>query len=439
MKQIKGLLSILLLTAAGSYAWAAAPDSQPGASQTTTQTTSPDTASVSATTSTTTTGHTPISFFDQKLPVTFTLSAGETYDDNIFIQPTKSHDWVTDIQPGVDLAFGDPILLTPNLGIENPNANPENESNSNYLSVTYHPTFLLYADHSHLDTVDEFADALYAHQFSKLTLSIEQSYAKLSQPTIQTSAAGSMVDRDVYVTTARANYVYSDKLSTYGTFTQTVTDFQTPGFTDSNEWTGDYYFLYQVLPKLSVGFGPRFGFVDIVGAPNQTWQAGLVHFYYTPTGKLAFTLDVGAEDRQYESPGPGDKATPILDATGTYQPFDSTTISLSAGRDVHASNSFIGQNYTASRVQLGLRQRFVQVVYFNLNVGYEHDQYNFASSGLAGPERQDDYYYVKTGLEWDANDWLTVNGYYQYSEDNSNFAAVSFNDNQFNIGATLKY
>lgn len=443
MKRITGSIGMLLVALFNfqtSSLQAQPPDSQPGASATTagSVTTSPSTASVDAT-APTTVGHEPISFFDKKFPVTFGLSVGETYDDNIFIQPQKTSDWVTDISPSLLLELGQKINLDHNIALEDPQANPENLSNENYFSLSYKPTVLLYADNSNLDSINQAVDALYAHQFSKLTLALEQRYAYLTEPTIQTSLNGGNVNRDIFTTIARANYVYSDKLSTYGTFTQTINDYHTAGFTNTNEWIGDYYFLYQATGKISIGVGPRIGFVDVTGAPNQTWQAGLVHLFYVPTGKLSFTMDVGGEVREYQGNGSGDRATPVLDASGTYRPFDSTSITLSAGRDVHASNSFIGQDYTASRVQLGLRQRFVQVLYFNLNAGYENDNYSFASQGLTGPTREDNYYYIKPGFDWVANDWLTVSAYYQYSKDNSNFHTVSFNDNQVNITASVKY
>ncbi len=53
--------------------------------------------------------------------------------------------------------------------------------------------------------------------------------------------------------------------------------------------------------------------------------------------------------------------------------------------------------------------------------------------------REDNYYFVKTGLDWIPNDWITVSASYQYSKDDSNYTFSSFNDNQSTLRCQLKY
>jgi hypothetical protein len=374
--------------------------------------------------------------FDQKLPIKFGLKVAETYSDNIFYQPQKTYDYRTEISPFLTLTLGTPIRLYPELNEETIDIK-SNSGNLNFLQVTYRPTIALYAENPDLNTVDEFADALYAHQFAKFTLSIEQKYERLSQPTIEDNAAGTLIHRDIYTTTARTSYIYSDKLSSYGTANQIVRNYQSDLDTDSTEWNADYYFLYQFFPKLSLGLGPRIGFVDVDKAANQAYQGALVHLFYPASGKLSFMLAAGAELRETEHNAQADRVSPIFEAQAVYKPFDSMTIILDAGRHRIVSNTQVGQDYTANVVSIQVRQRFLQSVYLTLTGGYQDDEYSGADA--PGPVRDDSYYFVRAGVEWTSKDWLAIDGSYQYSRDDSTDQAFTFDENKFVVSATVKY
>jgi hypothetical protein len=374
--------------------------------------------------------------FGQRLPVSFGITVAEYYSDNIFYQPKKTEDYITAISPSLTLTLGHPISLTPILDEETAEARPDS-GNLNYLRVTYHPTITLYAKDSDLNVVDEFADALYAHQFAKFSLSIEQRYEKLSQPTIEDTAVGTLVHRDIYTTSIKGSYAFSDKLSTYAAVNQTINDYQSNLYTSSNDWNAEYYFLYQLFPKLSIGVGPRIGYTEVEKSANQAYQGALVHLFYPATGKLSFILSAGGEVREFEHNEQATSVSPILEADAIYRPFDSMTVTFDAQSHRIVSNSQVGQDYTSTLVTLGVRQRFLQVMYFNFGVGYQDDAYSGSSGG--GPARDDQFYFVRTGLEWTSKDWLKIDASYQYSRDDSNYSIFDFNENRFVVSATVKY
>ncbi len=354
-----------------------------------------------------------------KLPFLITASVSEVYDDNIFVQPHKVSDYITQFSLKGEYRFGDPTV-----------------SDGNFLDIYYAPSFDLYAKHSSLDAFNQNADLFYQHRFSRLTLSVEQSYVKQQQTA---AALGNLVTSDVYLTTAKADYAYSDKLDLDATFTQDIVDYTNPGYTSSNEWVGDLYFLYHLDSKLSIGLGPEFGFLDIQEAPNQTYQELLGHLDYRYSQKLSFDVSGGVEYRQFQGGVPGDQLTPVFTLSGTYTPFTSTTITALGSRGYNPSYNLIGQDYIATRISLTGRQRFLQKFYFNLGFGYENDDYEFASAGLTGPTREDNYFYANTGVDWTPNNWLTASVYYKYQNDQSSFGGFAFNDNQVGISATVSY
>ena len=257
-------------------------------------------------------------------------------------------------------------------------------------------------------------------------------------PRSRSTPRGTLINRDIFTTVARANYIYSDQLSTYGTFTQTVTNYSSRNYTDNTEWLGDYYFLYQLLPKLSVGLGPRIGFEDIAQAPNQTFQAGLVHLYFVPTGKVSLDGAAGAEIREFEHDASATEVTPVVEGAVTYNPFDSMTIKLDGERHRIVGAAQAGTDYTASIASFQVRQRFFQVVYLTVSAGYEDDQYTLAAID-GGTARDDNIFFFTGALEWASFRGIKIDAGYEYLRDDSNLKNFTFTENRLTLSATLKY
>ena len=351
-------------------------------------------------------------------PFHFGLGVSETYDDNIFIQRNKTSDYVTRISPSIGFQLGD-----------------QTSANGNYLSVFFKPTVILYAENSDQDAEDYYADVAYQHQFTRLTVGIEQKYEKLSNSSID---VGNLVKRDIYTTIAKATYDYNEKLSFVITGTQNIASYESKADSDTNEWIADGYALYQILPKVSLGLGPRIGFLDVVGAPNQTYQDGLVHLIYQATGKITLTLVAGGEVREYQDSTPN-TVSPVYEFSVDYQATDSTLFTFDSFSHRVVSYSEVGQDYQDTVITARVRQRFLQDYYFIFSGGYDNAQYHFAQAGLGGTEREDNYFFVNVGGEWKPNNWLSLSANYQYSKDNSNQTAFSFNDNQVTLQASVTY
>jgi hypothetical protein len=356
---------------------------------------------------------------DSALPVHFALFASETYDDNIFLQPRKTYDYVSHIAPSLSYILGDP-----------------DSTNANYLSFFYQPTFLIYANTTGENTVEQNVNVLYAHTFTKLRLGIQQQYQKLADATVD---ADDIVKRSIYTTTATADYDYDDRLSFHLVGTQTVTNYDDRFRPDTNEWTVNAFFLYDITPKLKLGFGPEVGFLDEQYAPNQTYEQLLAHLTYQVSGKTTITLTVGGEDRQYQY-GPGDVLTPVFDLRADYQATDATSFYIDGHAETYASSTLAGQNYQDTSIQGGVRQRFLQKFFVTASGGYDHSDYrNLTSFAANQGSRIDDYFFGKGTVAWIPNDWLDLSASYQYSTDSSSQVFANFNDNQYTLACELKY
>jgi hypothetical protein len=351
-------------------------------------------------------------------PLHLGLTTGEIYDDNIFISPQKTADFLTQISPSIDFEKGD-----------------RTAAHANYLTINFVPTIFLYANNPHQDREDYDADIFYQYQWTRLTLGLEQHYQKLTDATID---VGNLVRRSIYTTVLSGNYDYNGNLSFSGTATQRITSYPSGSNVDTNEWIIDGYANYQVAPKLQLGLGPRLAFVDISGAPNEDHQDLLLHLNYNPGGKITVTFAGGLEYLQFQGNEPS-HVLPIFDFTANYTPREGTNLSLSGYRESINSYDTTGQVYLSTLVQLSFRQRILQDVYFTASGGYNISDYEFGSSQLAGPKRRDNYFFANVGGEWDPKDWLKVSASYQRSENDSNFEQNSFNDNKIYLQTSLQF
>jgi hypothetical protein len=356
------------------------------------------------------------SLWQQGSPLHFGLTVGETYDDNILISPNKTSSFLTHIAPSIDFQKGD-----------------QTAPDMNYLNLYFSPTVYLYQNHSDDNRINYNGDIYYQHSWTRLTLGFEQQYQYLTDPSLD---FGTLVSRNIYTTKLTAYYYYNDHLSLYETGTQQINSY--PG-TTIDEWDSDTYALYQVAPKLLLGVGPRFAFINITGAPSETHQDLLVRLKYSLGTKLSTGFAGGVEYLQYQDNMPS-RLLPIFNASITYMPFDGTGLFLSAGRETLNSYDIEGDTIDYTYVQAGVSQRFLQDVNFTLTLGYHMSDYQ-AGSGQTenGTQRNDDYYYAKGGVEWDPQLWLKVEASYQWSENNSTFAQDTFSDNQIDVQSSVQF
>ena len=364
--------------------------------------------------------HLGSAYTSDRIPFRVTATLSEVYADNIFASPQKTHDYITRLTVTGEYQLGN--LLT---------------VDGNYLDAVYSPSLHLYARFPHENGVDQDVDVLYAHHFSRLTLSLEQIYTSLQSTN---ASLGGLLTSDVYTTLARADFMYSQKLDLVAVFKQEVDAYDNPTYTDSTEWVGDVYALEKLDPKLSVGVGPRIGFVDIDHAPNQSFQSALGHVIYTPSDKISATVAAGAEVREFEHNKYATKVTPILEGTAIYQPTNTTKVQLDAESHRVVSHGQVGQDYTAIVVSLGLHQRIVRVIYFGIVAGYENDQYSeVAFQSMGNDTREDNFIYVQPNLSWKPNAGMALALFDKYEEDSSNVGIFTYDANQVGVSFSATY
>jgi Putative beta-barrel porin 2 len=358
------------------------------------------------------------------------LTVRAIYDDNINISQTdRKEDFYTSIEPVIGLTMGDP--------------------DNTFLALTYTPSAFLFANHTENNALQHLIALTGQYRFPLLTLGLSQD-VELLDGTGLTTATGTGTDFtrtnldvsgrtrvNIYSTRLNANYSLTGKTFLTGGISYSVTDY--PSFISSAVLSGNLYFNYTYSPKLSIGLGVSGGY-DLVDEPSQsqTFEQINARASYEVTGKISATVSAGLEFRQVPDTGLSDNGSPIFDGTIFYQPFDSTSLSLTFSRQTVNSAVIGSQDFHSTEVILSGRQRFFQRVYLGLTAGYQNSSYFSTVSGLSSV-RKDDYYFLQVSLDLNITSYWTAGLFYLYRESDSSIDLFSFYDNQIGFRTSVNF
>ncbi len=101
--------------------------------------------------------------------------------------------------------------------------------------------------------------------------------------------------------------------------------------------------------------------------------------------------------------------------SGSYDPTDSTELTLRANRDTSASAEYSGEDIVETVYQASIRQRFLQRLYLSVAGGFAHDNYENNEPGIT-VGRRDDYYFYRTSLSCDVTRHGTIQLSYEHRE-----------------------
>lgn len=365
----------------------------------------------------------------------FRLTLRGVYDDNIFLRErNRVSDYYMAIEPGLTLGFGDIVARQ-----------------ENYIRLDYAPSIFLFSDNSDENAVQHIFRFEGQYRFSRLALTFSQdvqllqganltattSFPATGNPALNLNAGGN-TDLNVYATLAGFSYDLSSKTFLSGGVAYTAWDYQN-NLISSEQFSGNLFFNYNYSPKLVVGLGGTGGHTWVDSpSPDQTFEQLNARFTYQATGKISLNATGGVEFRQFDNGSDSDHVSPVFEFGATYQPFDGTTLSLRGSRRTFASAVSVAQDYTASTIVFGARQRFCQRFYLGVAAGYENDDY-FSTMNGVNATRSDDYFFVQPALDVTVTRWMTVGAYYLHRENNSNAATFSFRNNQFGLRASFTF
>jgi hypothetical protein len=375
----------------------------------------------------------PVSESVRRFHYELTIQVAEIYDDNVTLASNnRVHDFYTRIGPALRLGFGDTIVRE-----------------ENFLELYYEPDFLIFADHSNFDAVEQVAHLAGQYHFSRLTVGVVENIQLAETGDSQLPGFTGTIVHGVNIDTGgrRRINTYATHLSaayelTGKTFLSSAGDYTLinypRGLTDSQRISGNLFLNYQYSPKLVVAAGGTGG-RDVLNQANsnQNFEQANLRASYNPTDKLSASGLVGLEFRQFDT-GSHDSVTPVLDLSASYKPFDGTSISIDASRGTQTSAALLGQDYTSTQVQATAKQRLLQRVVLSFTGGYQNLDY-FGAFTHTVASRKDNYYFIQPAIDIRITNFWFAGAFFVHRENTSTFSNFGFNDTQVGIRTALKF
>jgi hypothetical protein len=381
----------------------------------------------------------------RRLNYGLTLTVRGVYDDNINISSfNKVSDYYISIEPSIFFGFG---------------GKGDETAGSSSVSFVYRPQVFLFVDHSENDTVQHLIHLQASHIFGRLAMSLSQDVQildgadlnSLSDPTGHNANTdiGQRTKHNIYTTQISDTYDLTGKLFFSNGFGLTIDDYPSQ-FISSKNISGNLFLNYNYSEKVVIGIGGTGGYNTVdASSPDQTYEQANVRVSYAATGKVSFSASGGAEFRQFQDitiatptgtplTSRGTEINPVFDLSGSYKPFDGTTITVAGSRRIQNSAALGGQDYTSTDLHLTVGQRFLSRFTLGLAVGYNKSQYFSTLQGLSA-NRDDDFYYVQPTVDANVTRWWTAGGYYIYRKNSSSLALFGFDDNQFGLRSTITF
>jgi hypothetical protein len=347
-----------------------------------------------------------------RLPLRASARMSGYYDSNIYLgDDDKTDDFVWELNPSIGYESNDPTAGFPY-----------------YLLVMYDPTLVFFTKHDEENSVDHAGEILFRHQGAKMDLMANH---RSFQASGASRDVGNRAERTVHDTTVSGDYQATGKVRLETSLRQTLSNYERQN--DKKHWSGEFYALYEVAPKVDLGLGTRIGWMNMENSPDQRYQQALGRAVYRPTEKLVFDLAGGVDYRQYQgAEARGDKITPAFSLEGSWFPLENTSLSLRGYRGIEGSTSITASNYIATGVESVLRQKVMDRFHYNLSGGYENADY-YSTRRDNGNDRADNYFFVRNSLDYEFNQWVSAEIYHRYENNDSNVSEFSRNQVGFSV------
>lgn len=300
-----------------------------------------------------------------------------------------------------------------------------------HWTLNYMPKWTFYSNHLFHDTFDQAVSLAGAAAYEDWLFGLSQTYAHTDQPLIET---GRQTSLETYSTGLNASYRFSRAMLLELGASQNFTF--ADKFTNTRDWSTMDWLTYQFWPRFDVGLGVGAGYDDVSVGNNSIFEQYQGRIDWRATDKVSFQIHGGVEDRQFQGSGAGNLINPIFGGSIQYQPVETTTLSLSAGRAVSTSlftNLVESTDFTGS-----VNQRLFKRLDLTLSGGYHIARY-VASAATVPAGRQDDYYSFNARLGTGFLKRGTIATFYQFSRNASNNSLFTYSSSQVGIEIGYRY
>lgn len=348
---------------------------------------------------------------DDGIKLVPSLSAGVQFNDNLFLSSANEQDetmWT--ITPGVAITSG------------------EGAVNSTRFSIA--EQFQLYSDNSGLNTNLALVDLASTYDDGKMKIDLNAWFHQANQATRGLAGAASLIDRDLLHGDVMDEVQWSDKSSVKVGVAYDNTDYKAAGYRDWQwiEVPVKYYYKYQ--PKLDFSAGVRYRSNKIGGTggidSNELFYSVGARGEITP--KLIGEVSVG-----YISfdPDAGQSKSSIgLDSSLTLNVTQKSSLNFAASN--RYGYGAVGDSYRIATISGGFNTALTNDFFLNGSLAY--NKYDYLTS-----TRQDDFWSGQLSATYAISHNLSVNGAYNYSNNDSDLPIATFKNSILALSATFQF
>ncbi len=296
--------------------------------------------------------------------------------------------------------------------------------------LDYTPILKFYSNKEFRDTLDHSVVLRGNTTYEDWRFGLVQGYRSASDPLIETSRQTDLQD---FTTGINAAHFLNSKVSLTLGVNQNIR--LAEQFTSSTEWSVGDWLDYHFGPGLTLGLGCGVGYVDVDEGSNMAYEQVQGRIDLRATEKFSFQFQAGGEARQFLDSDEPTLFNPIFSGRMKYVPFELTTLSLWAKRNVSVSY-FENQVYESTELGGGLRQRLLQSFYLDLSGGYRLVKF-VATAAQTAVDREDNHTFFRVGLSRSFLKNGTLTAFYHFSNNDSKQNDFSYSSSQ--VGFAIGY
>jgi hypothetical protein len=299
-------------------------------------------------------------------------------------------------------------------------------------TLDYSPTWNAYSSDEFKDGVDHYLSARGNILYEDWAILPSYRYSRSSPILVETADQTEQKTHDINLTVGRR---LSSSLGVELTANQNMR------YADATPDVRDRSLTprvrYQFADPLGVYGGVTFGRTTVQDSPDMKYYQPTAGVTWRVTGKTTADVYAGWERRKFLDGVNLTQSTPVYGAAVTLRPFEFTTVSLSASRQVTPS-FFYGQTRESTRWGLDLNQRLLGRLWFGAGIARDDADYASSLAALAVVRRDErDTYYVRLGMDFLRGGTVSVS--YAESDNDSNLPGFTYSSSQISVEVSYRF
>jgi hypothetical protein len=309
------------------------------------------------------------------------------------------------------------------------------------VSLGYRAEILRYFTLEDQDTVHHIAAFQLRLDFPRTLLTLRDDYTLTSDPP-NTELTG-RVESITNVLAPSAEYRFTPRASTALSYGWTTVDFNQDDLNvlDRDEHLFGATFYWKFWPRADVGAGYSYGFSNFDTATDRdsTWHIVNLSVRGDVTPKLSSTFRVGYEWRIGDHRSDSDYTGLVLGGGIEFRPVEGVSINLGVDRSVQESTFADAPIYVTTGASASASRQIGKFL-ISGRLGGGYNDYTTKQTANGKTDWRQDYYYgLGAGADYDFRPWLRVGLDYLLTGRDSNFQAFDFIDHKVGVKVTLQF